>query len=125
MKLLGVDPNTHKQIEEAKGKNFEVMKEQFYKSVSANETTHADRYNMVCMNYDVDSFTNNIKSTSISCSDSYSLEHPIWINNCSSLGGSSLVEGDHSLQQWVDGEGSLTLWDDLKQQEDLFFMLGK
>ncbi|KAI3761898.1 hypothetical protein L1987_52321 [Smallanthus sonchifolius] len=144
LKLLGVDPNTHKHLEEDKKQDLGAKNEQFCNIVSTTNHTHVDcakidesrlkndmsskSQDIECKNFDVGIFTstNQEKPTSISDSDSYSLsfEHLISRNPSSSLGESSLVEGDCSLQQWVDGVDSLLLWDSFNQQEDLFFMLG-
>ncbi|KAI7741838.1 hypothetical protein M8C21_003271 [Ambrosia artemisiifolia] len=125
LKLLGVDPNTHKHIEDEKKQDVGAKNEELCNIVSTNTNTYVDcanndmssksEYNMVCNNVDADAFTNTNQGNSPSLSK---------IPN-SSFGESSLIEGDYSLQQWVDGVDSLLLWDSFNQQDDLFFLLGK
>ncbi|XP_076946604.1 myb-related protein 315-like [Bidens hawaiensis] len=136
LKLLGVDPNTYKHIDEEKKHDLGVKNEQSCNIVSTNTNIHLDcakidelrvkndmnsriDYNMACMNFDADihAFTNTNQETSTMTSNS---EIP---NSC--LGDeSSLVKGDYSFQQWADGVDSLMLWDSFNQQEDLFFLSG-
>lgn len=140
LKLLGVDANTHKNVDEEKKEDLGA-KNETYSIISTNENTQADyvkvderrlendmtssnHYDMVCMNFDMDPWTNTNKeiSTSISKSDTCSLsfEDSISVNPNSSNGESSLTEGDY----WVEGVDSLLLWDCFSQQEDVFFLLG-
>ncbi|KAK9050276.1 hypothetical protein SSX86_030754 [Deinandra increscens subsp. villosa] len=125
LKLLGVDPNTHKHIEEDKEQDLGA-KNGWFNIASADENAHM---NHAMGQYDMNSITNmnQDSSTLISNSDSYislSFEHPIPRNPNSSFGESSLVERDDSLQQWFDGVDSLLLWDNFNQQEDPLFLLG-
>ncbi|PWA85391.1 myb domain protein 40 [Artemisia annua] len=116
LKLLGVDPNTHKHIDEEKKQDSGEKNEQCA-IMSKAENTEVD-YSWTN--------TNQENSTSISKSDTYShsFEDSFSINPHSSIGESSLFEGDYSLEQWVDGGDSLLLWDCFNQQEDLFLFLG-
>ncbi|KAI3784659.1 hypothetical protein L1987_43762 [Smallanthus sonchifolius] len=144
LKLRGVDPNTHKHIMEDKKQHLGANNEQC-NIVSTNENAQVDcskmdeprlendmnsknHYDKVCKIFNVDSCTNKDQENPalISESDSISIsfEHSSSINPNSSLGESSLIEGDYSLQQWVDGVDSLLLWDCFNQQDDLFFLLG-
>nr|GEX13881.1 myb-related protein 315 [Tanacetum cinerariifolium]GEZ27351.1 myb-related protein 315 [Tanacetum cinerariifolium] len=144
LKLLGVDPNTHKHI------NGEEKQDSGEKNgqtgiVSKTEDTEVDcgkidepelendmiskiHDNMVSKSIDIHSWTNTNQenSTSVSKSDtrSHSFEDSFSINPHSSIGESSFYEGDYSLEQWVDGGDSLLLWDCFNQQEDLFLFLG-
>ncbi|KAD6796074.1 hypothetical protein R6Q59_020035 [Mikania micrantha] len=144
LKLLGVDPITHTYIEEDKKQHEQSCNI----NVTTNETTNIDRvkideprlendmnsitshYEIVCKNLDIDSLTdtNQEKHMSISKSDScsFSFDPSVSINPGSSLGESSIVEleGDNSLQQWID-DGVDHSWEYcFNQQEDLFFLLG-
>ncbi|XP_076949576.1 myb-related protein 315-like [Bidens hawaiensis] len=142
LKFLGVDPNTKNHVMEEK-KHLGASNEQCNNTVSTNENAKVDcaktdelklenemnsknNYDSVCNIFDVDSCTNNSqeKSSSNSKSDSNSLsfEHSSLINPNSSLGESSFVEENYSLQQWVDGVDSLLLWDCFNQQDDLIFI---
>ncbi|XP_076942616.1 myb-related protein 315-like [Bidens hawaiensis] len=142
LKLLGVDSNTKNHVMEEK-KHMGAHNEQCNNIVSTNENDQVDcakiyelklendmnsksHYDSVCKIFDVDSCTNTAqeKSSSNSKSDSNSLsfEQSNSINPNSSCGESSFVEGDYSLQQWVDGVDSLLLWDCFNQQDDMFFL---
>ncbi|KAJ9562524.1 hypothetical protein OSB04_007684 [Centaurea solstitialis] len=147
LKLLGVDPKTHNHINEEGKQDPGTTNQQnniIAEATSTNENTQVDysktnehrleddtnsqnHQNMMCENFDMDSWSNTYqeKSMSISKGDTYSLsfEDSVSINPSSSIGESSLIERDYSLQQWVDGVDSLLLWDCFKQQDDTFFLL--
>ncbi|XP_071713004.1 myb-related protein 315-like [Rutidosis leptorrhynchoides] len=144
LKLLEVNSSTHKRIKEGKKQDLGAKNEQ-QNIMSRNENIHLelakrggvrlendmssnDNYDLVCKNFDVDSWANanQEKSMSFSNDDTYSLsfEDSVPINPNSSLGESSLLNEDYSLKEWVDGGDSLLLWDCFNQQEDMFFLLG-
>ncbi|KAL4581553.1 hypothetical protein LXL04_006076 [Taraxacum kok-saghyz] len=143
LKLLGVDPNTHKQIDEeqkqAMGPNNEQCNSVF-KVTSNNGDTQVDctkmderrqkddikshnHYDMVFKNSEMDLRTNmhQEKSSSVSTSHSQSYSYEDSMNPNKE---SSVIDVDYSLQQWVDGLDSLLLWDCFNQQDDTFFLLG-
>ncbi|KAI7756597.1 hypothetical protein M8C21_032368 [Ambrosia artemisiifolia] len=145
LKLLEVDQNSQKHGMEDKKQHVGATNHEQRVIVSTNENTQVDcarideltlekdmnskeQYDRVCKIFDVDSCTNadQDKPTSHSKSDSnlFSFEHSSSTNPNSSLGDSSLVEGDYSLQQWADDVDSLLLWDCFNQQDDMFFILG-
>ncbi|KAI3768885.1 hypothetical protein L2E82_19722 [Cichorium intybus] len=146
LKLLGVDPNTHKQIDEEKKQDMGPKNEQcknIYEATSNTEYMQMDctkidqqrlenninsenHYDIVCKNFDMDLWTNmnQEKSTSNSKSHSLSYSYEDLVNPVSYIGESPLVKGDYSLQQWVDGVDPLLLWDCFNQQEDTYFLLG-
>lgn len=146
LKLLGVDPNTHKQIDEEKKQDMGPKNEQcntIYDVTSNNGNTQVghkkidehrldndinsqNHHDMVCKNFDMDLRTNmnQEESTSKSFSYSHSYSYEDSMNPDLYIGESPFVEGDYSLQQWVDGVDPSLLWDYLSQQEDTFFLLG-
>ncbi|XP_024977997.1 myb-related protein 315-like [Cynara cardunculus var. scolymus] len=142
LKLLGVDPKTHKHIDEEKKQDSATENDQYniiYEATMTNGNTQVDikktnehrfendtnsqnHHTMMWGNFDMDSWTNTNqeKSTSISKSDTYSLSY----EDSVSINPNFSIEGDYSLQEWVDGVDSLLLWDCFKQQEDTFLVLG-
>ncbi|CAI9283360.1 unnamed protein product [Lactuca saligna] len=146
LKLLGVDPNTHKQIDEEKKQDMGPKNEQcntIYDVTSNNGNTqvghkkidehrlHNDinsqnHHDMVFKNFDMDlsKTMNQEESTSKSFSYSHSYSYEDSVNPNLYIGESPFVEGDYSLQQWADGVDPSLLWDYFSQQEDTFFLLG-
>ncbi|KAJ0653647.1 putative transcription factor MYB-HB-like family [Helianthus annuus] len=141
LKLLGVDPTTHKHIEDETKQDLGPKNEELCNIVSTNANTNVDcakieemglkndmdfksDYNMVCKNFDPSAFTNTNQDANVFTNTNQEKSTLISKTPNSSFGESSLNEGDYTLQQWVDSVDSLLLWDSFNQQEDLFFLLG-
>ncbi|KAG8482937.1 hypothetical protein CXB51_021897 [Gossypium anomalum] len=125
LKLLGLDPVTHKPIEKAEKNDGDSSnksngddQQQGIKldddekvegiELSLDETNDLfNSYQMLCESFDLDSWLNQDAANN-TCSSSYSMEES---SNKSSTGETNSTIGEDSLKQWVDCVDSFLSWD--------------
>ncbi|KAM7509845.1 hypothetical protein LguiB_008720 [Lonicera macranthoides] len=148
LKLLGIDPLTHKPVEQKEETetipesnsegNFEgalasgleldnQRKNEVDITIKDDTTSVFNNYEMLCESLDMNLWmskeSNTCSSTnSYSYSPSFSLENSA---NPSSMGESSASVQEDSLQQWVDKVDSILSWDGFNQLEEDLFFFGK
>ncbi|GMI76812.1 myb domain protein 40 [Hibiscus trionum] len=123
LKLLGLDPVTHKPVEKTDGNSWNKPDDDDGEAtidvsprkgdekleeiqMNLEETNDLfSNYQMLCESFDLDSWLNQGANTS--CSSSYSIEE----SNKSSMGETNSTVQEESLKQWVDSVDSFLSWD--------------
>lgn len=148
LKVLGIDPLTHKPVEQKEEtetipelnseRNFEGAlasgleldnrrKKEAVITIKDDTTSVLNNYEMLCGSLDM-SLCMNKESNTCSSTNSYSYSPSFSLQNSanpSSMGESSASVQEESLQQWVDKVDSILSWDGFNQLEDDLFFFGK
>ncbi|KAE8694390.1 MYB315 protein [Hibiscus syriacus] len=121
LKLLGLDPVTHKPIEKTDGNSSNKPDDDEERGMiprkddekpeesrlDLDETNDIfNNYQMLCESFDLDSWLNQGGNT---CSSSYSMEE----SNKSSMGETNSTIQQESVKHWVDSVDSFLSWDKL------------